>query len=484
MLSRDHQPRLRGTRRRRPARGLLRLPRTSLEPADAAAVPAAHQRLRTGPSPDRPSAQLLDQRARRAPGLPTPAGNPLKFSPHDFRRIFITDAIMHGHAAAHRPTHRRPPRHQRHHGLQGRLSRRSHQQPTARSSPAAAPSGPARNTAPRPTRSGTRSSPTSKAARSPSAPAAALSRHHASMNTAASGARFLRPTPPSGPDSSEIRDNLLRPHRRSRTRRLARRGRGAQCQPRRRRATSSPRSMPLAAGAAPPSTSACPRSPTSPAGSVTITAALPGRGHPVTPIASQLDQALRACARWHIRSRSRRRPAHRLRQLAAPRRLHCRIHTHRRQPRRRHHPDGRDRLGRCDHRAHAGELPCSSGERRMLLLAASIAAGTPVSLCDTLTGIDRRNILFLITPVLHSSSQAPEPQIPSSFLSSQNILPTPSVNYIYSSAYCCVTASSSRLTSKPPATSCLTAPISCSLLLLSYKDSPTCSITPLSRSTP
>jgi hypothetical protein len=35
---------------------------------------------------------------------------------------------------------------------------------------------------------------------------------------------------------------------------------------------------------------------------------------------------------------------------------------------------------------HAGELPASSGERRMLLLAASIASGTLVSLNDALPG--------------------------------------------------------------------------------------------------
>jgi hypothetical protein len=40
---------------------------------------------------------------------------------------------------------------------------------------------------------------------------------------------------------------------------------------------------------------------------------------------------------------------------------------------------------------HAGELPSSGGERRMLHLAASIAGGIPVSLYDTLPGIDQRN---------------------------------------------------------------------------------------------
>ena len=36
----------------------------------------------------------------------------------------------------------------------------------------------------------------------------------------------------------------------------------------------------------------------------------------------------------------------------------------------------------------AGEFPASGGERRMLLLASSIAGGTPVSLNDALPGID------------------------------------------------------------------------------------------------
>jgi len=50
----------------------------------------------------------------------------------------------------------------------------------------------------------------------------------------------------------------------------------------------------------------------------------------------------------------------------------------------------------------ARHLPCSGGEDRMLRLAASLAAGTPVSLRDTLTGIDHRNIELVITAVLHA----------------------------------------------------------------------------------
>lgn len=54
---------------------------------------------------------------------------------------------------------------------------------------------------------------------------------------------------------------------------------------------------------------------------------------------------------------------------------------------------------------HAGELPASGGERRMLLLAASIAAGTPISLNDTLPGIDRRNATLVVNAIAHATGQ-------------------------------------------------------------------------------
>jgi len=54
---------------------------------------------------------------------------------------------------------------------------------------------------------------------------------------------------------------------------------------------------------------------------------------------------------------------------------------------------------------HAGDLPASGGERRMLLLAASIAGGIPVSLSDTLTGIDRRNASLVVNAVAHATGQ-------------------------------------------------------------------------------
>ena len=52
---------------------------------------------------------------------------------------------------------------------------------------------------------------------------------------------------------------------------------------------------------------------------------------------------------------------------------------------------------------HAGELPASGGERRMLLLAPSIAGGTPVSLYDTLVGIDGRNATLTVRAVAQAA---------------------------------------------------------------------------------
>jgi len=55
----------------------------------------------------------------------------------------------------------------------------------------------------------------------------------------------------------------------------------------------------------------------------------------------------------------------------------------------------------------AGELSCSGGERRILLLAASLAADTPVGLGDTVTGIDDANISRLLTAVRHAAGKRP-----------------------------------------------------------------------------
>jgi hypothetical protein len=46
---------------------------------------------------------------------------------------------------------------------------------------------------------------------------------------------------------------------------------------------------------------------------------------------------------------------------------------------------------------HAGRLPCSAGERRMLHLAASLADRAPVSLGKAVAGIHDHNIGLLVT---------------------------------------------------------------------------------------
>jgi Phage integrase family len=54
-------------------------------------------------------------------------------------------------------------------------------------------------------------------------------------------------------------------------------------------------------------------------------------------------------------------------------------------------------------------LPSSSSEQQILRLAASIAHGLPVDLQDALTGLDDRNINLIITAALHTSGRPPNP---------------------------------------------------------------------------
>lgn len=56
----------------------------------------------------------------------------------------------------------------------------------------------------------------------------------------------------------------------------------------------------------------------------------------------------------------------------------------------------------------AGELPCSSGERRILHLAASLADGYPVDLREALTGLDEANLNLVVHAVQHASGRRPE----------------------------------------------------------------------------
>jgi hypothetical protein len=57
---------------------------------------------------------------------------------------------------------------------------------------------------------------------------------------------------------------------------------------------------------------------------------------------------------------------------------------------------------------HAGELPCSRGERRILELSSSLAGGIPVDLRDAVTGLDDGNIARLVTAILHAAGKRPE----------------------------------------------------------------------------
>ena len=59
----------------------------------------------------------------------------------------------------------------------------------------------------------------------------------------------------------------------------------------------------------------------------------------------------------------------------------------------------------------AGELPCSSGERKVLHLAASLADHIPVSLAETITGLDDRNVQLLVRAVLHASGRRQPPPV-------------------------------------------------------------------------
>ena len=56
---------------------------------------------------------------------------------------------------------------------------------------------------------------------------------------------------------------------------------------------------------------------------------------------------------------------------------------------------------------HNGQIPLCGGERRILTLAASIAAGTLVCLRDTLPGLDNQNLKLLTTAIRHAAGHPP-----------------------------------------------------------------------------
>jgi len=127
--------------------------------------------------------------------------------------MLITEAIMHGHAAAHRPARRRAPRHQHHHGIQGPS--------TLRKSSAAHRAFIARRRALRPGEE-YRTPDRRRVGRVPRATSSArktrtrrlrpgLRKPVASTSTAASAARCCASTPPSGNRLQEITRQPDRP---------------------------------------------------------------------------------------------------------------------------------------------------------------------------------------------------------------------------------------------------------------------------------
>lgn len=87
-------------------------------------------------------------RVLAATGLTTADGDPLLFSPHDFRRVFVTDAIMNGlppHIAQIICGHKTIDTTM---GYKRRSTQPKRSKRTARSSPAAGPPDPARNIEP------------------------------------------------------------------------------------------------------------------------------------------------------------------------------------------------------------------------------------------------------------------------------------------------------------------------------------------------
>ena len=56
---------------------------------------------------------------------------------------------------------------------------------------------------------------------------------------------------------------------------------------------------------------------------------------------------------------------------------------------------------------HSGDLPCSGGERRILLLSASLAGSIPVSLRDTISSLDDRNVALVVSAIQRAAGKRP-----------------------------------------------------------------------------
>ena len=92
--------------------------------------------------------------------------------------------------------------------------------------------------------------------------------------------------------------------------------------------------------------------------------------------------------------------------MAAPRRLHP-LHQHRHLTHQRRHRTSHIDWQSVITSRDTGLLPCSSGENRILRLAASIAAGIPADLNDALSGLDQHSISFVVRAIRHANGQRP-----------------------------------------------------------------------------
>jgi hypothetical protein len=54
-----------------------------------------------------------------------------------------------------------------------------------------------------------------------------------------------------------------------------------------------------------------------------------------------------------------------------------------------------------------GRLPASGGEKRVVRIAASLAAGHPVSLRDAIPGLDQRNLELVTIAIRRAAGQRP-----------------------------------------------------------------------------
>ena len=185
----------------------LRQPRAHLVAAGPVAVPAQHPGGEPG-DPDRRDRQ----NAPRGAGRSRP-DRPIHRSATALHAPRLPAHVHHRRdpqraAPAHRPGHRWPPRHQRHHGLQGRLPRGGHPSPPG--VPGPPPRAASQRGIPHPHRRGVGGvpRPLRNGARSPSAPAPAHIGTACIHEHACVRCSLLWPDPAQRDRLVEIRDNL------------------------------------------------------------------------------------------------------------------------------------------------------------------------------------------------------------------------------------------------------------------------------------